>query len=194
MAAGVNKSLDALMDDTADIWQLKIGQELSRLEEFRKANVRFGSAISSHVSLAKPRKPTLSEQLDVTVKKAGFMKLLKIATDREKWRMETESAIRKSAKETMGSYVDGVISWFTTVRDRLTAIKKSIDKLAEKTIEKARMTIDEAESGSLKNVEEYTARKKDREKELENINVAKRKIDSLRAEWSSLAARIPSTE
>ena len=124
----IHADINDLLEHTIQIWELKAGEQLSKLEEFRNDNLPGQPSIRDEISLNLDTFPALSASLPVELKKTGLMKLFQSATGKEKWRSESAEKIIEATEIAFAAYREAVLTWLASkkhvVDDYITLLQK----------------------------------------------------------------------
>ncbi|MFC1511823.1 hypothetical protein ACFL5H_01345 [Candidatus Latescibacterota bacterium] len=127
----IRVQINDLLDDTAQIWELKINEGLMKLEEFRKKNLRQEPKISTQISLKVMSKPVLENALNVKIKKQGLIKMFVSQSEKEGWKKETVGEISKYVKKIMKQYESDILKWLKSLEKNIHEYFLEIDKMGK---------------------------------------------------------------
>ena len=111
------KHINNVLEDTSQIWELKVKDVLMKLEDFRKENLPNETKISPQIPMKLTRKPTIAETLNVQIKKPGFIKMFMSQSEKENWRKDTILKISQEVKKIMKQYEVDILKWITSLEN-----------------------------------------------------------------------------
>ncbi|MFC1485640.1 hypothetical protein ACFL55_01270 [Candidatus Latescibacterota bacterium] len=127
----IRVQINDLLDDTSQIWELKINEGLMKLEEFRKKNLRQEPKISTQITLKVMSKPVLENALNVKIKKQGLIKMFVSQSEKEEWKKETVGKISKYVKKIMKQYESDILKWLKSLEKNIHEYFLEIDKMGK---------------------------------------------------------------
>ena len=182
---GSAKKIIDQFEQSALIWELKINDELTGIEEFREKNFPLESKIPSSIKINISPKPILKQSLNFQIKKPGFLDIFVSQQDKEQWHSDTIHKISNYVSETVRDYLKDVAAWILTVQNGLNKQFAEIEKIGNNSL----LNISEKQLRNKKTSEEAVIVKRDidtLEKNINKLNDNIKKYKALTEKWKEI--------
>ena len=186
LAKKCTKKINALLEDTVEIWQIIVSQELSNLEDFRKENLPRESKINSSIRINPGKLPVLKDSLDLNIKKPGLKKLLFSSSELEKWRDQAVEQLIKVVNLAMETYLSEIEKWLKNILEKIEKTIAVLEESARKNLETADQKLKELESQLEKSELKRKQKISNHEKEENVFAELQESFKIIRQEWEKV--------
>jgi hypothetical protein len=161
------KKIIEQFEHSALIWELKINDELNKIEEFRENNFPKEKKIPASIKVDISPKPTIPQYLNLQIAKPGLINILVTQQKKEKWRSETLHKISNYIGDMIKQYLKDIMDWIMKFDNIIDNKFTEIEKMGDYSLRK----IEEKQEVNQKILEETSFTKKEIETSEQNLKI-----------------------
>ena len=194
VAKKYSKKMHRLMDDTCQLWEISVNQELDKIEEYRQEHLPRSPKFPVDIVLKKGEKPSIADVLDVKLRKPALTAKLFNNQEKGLWRSESVLTIQKAADSRLTDFEASIEAWFDAVSHKIDAVKQKVFTVADgivnagKDAAETRIIAREEKARKLKELHEQC------ETRLTGLAAKKAEIVKSQAKWHEIKELLHNTE
>lgn len=194
VAKKYTKKMHRLMEDTCQLWEVVVNQELDKIEEYRSENAPRSPKFPVDIVLQASSKPAIRDILDVKLKKPALTAKLFNSREKGLWRSESIMTIQKAAEYLFKDYETAVMSWFDNINQKIDAVKQKVYAGSARILQAEKDAAEHRNRERMDSIEKLKNLRGQYEAQIAEMAGKKKEIEQSRSAWAEIQESLHNTE